>query len=210
MAKKKTDTARTRTKNKTIAKTKSKPTAKAGAKTSKAVAKRKSPRRVVQPRRAPKPRVPLGVLGVEAAALAPAQFQADVNGFGFVNSWTFTDAETKRLQKALNDAVAVVLTVSPGMMVGLLAVGLPQLLGNIVSKSVPKNYGLCGGMAFSALDYYLDSLPVPPGKHQPTFDDANGKKLRNYLVKRQIDSLNLNLPKILFWIGMLHFVPSTP
>jgi len=46
-------------------------------------------------------------------------------------------------------------------------------------------YGLCGGMCFSALDFYYAGLPVPDETEIPT----RGSELYDHLLKRQLDSL---------------------
>ncbi|MCC5940034.1 MAG: hypothetical protein JJU37_00685 [Balneolaceae bacterium] len=51
----------------------------------------------------------------------------------------------------------------------------------IGSKFEVETNGLCGGMAFSALDYYHSNRPTPD------VTSANAT-LRNYLLKRQLDS----------------------
>lgn len=50
--------------------------------------------------------------------------------------------------------------------------------------SIPASYGLCGGMATAALDYFLSCIPTPLTTTPP----ASGL-LFNYLLKRQLDSL---------------------
>lgn len=47
--------------------------------------------------------------------------------------------------------------------------------------------GLCGGMVLTALDYFLSEKNIPSDENSPNF----GNELYHYLVKRQIDSLNL-------------------
>ncbi len=44
--------------------------------------------------------------------------------------------------------------------------------------------GLCGGMVFTALDYWTEGLPPPPDTTPP----ASGSALFTYLVRRSIDS----------------------
>ncbi len=63
--------------------------------------------------------------------------------------------------------------------------GLPFLPG--LPSSIPASFGLCGGMATAALDYYLKCIPVPSRTTIPT----QGDNLFNYLVRRQLDSLDV-------------------
>jgi hypothetical protein len=51
--------------------------------------------------------------------------------------------------------------------------------------------GLCGGMSYAALDYFLSGVPIPV---QP-FAPANGTKLYNYFYDRQVASLERNADK---------------
>ncbi len=58
-------------------------------------------------------------------------------------------------------------------------------------------YGLCGGMSFSALDYFYAGKPVP------TYDrvDQISNKLFSYLCDRQLDSLKISvLIKVIQWM----------
>ena len=59
-------------------------------------------------------------------------------------------------------------------------------------------YGLCGGMCFSALDYFYAGKPIPQG---PSIPEA-GSSLHLRLVDRQVDSLSLpaGLLKVLEWM----------
>ena len=69
-------------------------------------------------------------------------------------------------------------------------------------------YGLCGGMAFSALDYWCRSWVAPRGTgvgDQPKRTTATGAALRDYIWARFIGSLRDNLATFLEWMLMLHF-----
>jgi hypothetical protein len=48
-----------------------------------------------------------------------------------------------------------------------------------------SGFGLCGGMSFAAADYFAAGRPVPTQASQP----AEGTALREYLHRRQMDSL---------------------
>jgi hypothetical protein len=48
-----------------------------------------------------------------------------------------------------------------------------------------SGFGLCGGMSFAAADYFAAGRPVPSEASQP----AEGTALREYLHRRQMDSL---------------------
>ena len=48
-------------------------------------------------------------------------------------------------------------------------------------------YGLCGGMTYAALDYFLAERPIPPDTTQPRL----GTPLYSYILRRQLDTLTL-------------------
>ena len=70
---------------------------------------------------------------------------------------------------------------------------LPSTIASLLSRlGVPVGsgtYGLCGGMAFLAADFFNFSLPVPSTATVPSL----GSRLYNKLLARQIDSLKLNV-----------------
>jgi hypothetical protein len=51
--------------------------------------------------------------------------------------------------------------------------------------------GLCGGMSYTALDYYFAHVAVPRQDFRP----ANGTPLQSYLYNRQVESIKSNLDK---------------
>ena len=56
--------------------------------------------------------------------------------------------------------------------------------------------GLCGGMAFGALDLWFAGLSVPPTPEAP----ADGSPQFRYLVRRQLDSFELGLGPARFYL----------
>jgi hypothetical protein len=76
-----------------------------------------------------------------------------------------------------------------------------QLLDKIVS-SIPGRYGRCGGMAFSAYDFFLVGWPVDGFDVQP----ASGE-LRRYIWNRLLDSLEQNALTFFEWVMILHILP---
>lgn len=76
-----------------------------------------------------------------------------------------------------------------------------ELLDKMVS-AVPGRYGRCGGMAFSAYDFFLIGWPVDVFSMQP----ASGE-LRQYIWTRLMDSIELNGVQFLEWIMILHILP---
>jgi len=70
------------------------------------------------------------------------------------------------------------------------------LVGNIDLGDLV--YGLCGGMCFSALDYFHAGLPIPSRERRPQF----GTALYKLLVDRQLDSMAIprGILKVLEWM----------
>lgn len=64
---------------------------------------------------------------------------------------------------------------------------------------ITRKYGLCGGMASAALDYFLSCIPIPSTTTVP----AIGSPLYNYLMSRLLDSLGSPsfgmVKKVLWW-----------
>lgn len=76
-----------------------------------------------------------------------------------------------------------------------------QLFDRIIS-GIPGRFGRCGGMAFSALDFFLVGWPVESFNVQPGSGD-----LRQYIWNRLLDSLEQNVLTFFEWILVLHILP---
>jgi hypothetical protein len=86
------------------------------------------------------------------------------------------------------------------------AMVLPQL-NSWIDSALPDYYGLCGGMAFAAADHFRAKKPIPYGLEPavtPNSDDPIDREIRDYLWKRQLESLQPNAPVLLTWMMMLH------
>jgi hypothetical protein len=101
-------------------------------------------------------------------APAPAPFRASVNGFGFANRWPHVPP----LRFRLGGPVPVELAI-----------------GDAAN-------GLCGGMAFAALDLWFAGVPVPSDVDPP----AEGTPAFRYLVERQLASFELGLGPARFYL----------
>jgi hypothetical protein len=137
-------------------------------------------------------------------------FDPKTHGFAFVNSWQFDDTERERLRDIFSEYLkwgTILGAASFGLGGALLALLGILALRNKIEKELAQGYGLCGGMAFTALDYYLASVPLPRGEHARD-RPAGGTPLRSYLWKRQIDSLVKDLDRFLAWLIFLHYIPS--
>lgn len=141
--------------------------------------------------------------------MANTAFLPSAHGFGFVNSWTFTDAECQAIVRTLTTFVRAAMTSLGPAAIPLALLGASRRLEQMVSTSVPDRYGLCGGMAFAALDYYRAGLPIPTAV-DPMDQPPPGSPLRDYLTRRLIDSLVTNGATFLAWKAMLHIAPAGP
>ena len=54
-----------------------------------------------------------------------------------------------------------------------------------------RTSGLCGGMAYTALDHFNARVPMPTLTYEP----STGSRLRDYIYRRQVKSLTENLDK---------------
>ena len=140
-------------------------------------------------------------------------FRPQIDGFAFANSWIFDQNETAQVRAAFAAAVnsALVLLAGPfGAALAFFNVG--GTLTNWVASSGLIQYGLCGGMAFGALDYYKAGLVVPRGTGPNDVPDSTvteGETLRNYLWQRLLDSLFIGgaASSTLAWMAVLHLIP---
>lgn len=142
-----------------------------------------------------------------------AKFRPQVNGFAFVNSWTFSLSENDTIIQTLGATANHLTGGLAGAAARVIAPVLQPTIQGWLARANPQTYGLCGGMAAAALDYYKARRPLPRGAGPtdwPTDATPQGAALRSYLLHRQIDSMVLNFPKLLFWMFMLHTdVPFT-
>ena len=141
-------------------------------------------------------------------------FTPETNGFAFVNSWTLDETESNQIRDILTAAVNTALvTLSPVLLVPLVFLGVGRSLATWVASGLPETYGLCGGMAFAALDYYESGLPLPRGTgplDQPTRKTPREATLRAYLWQRLLQSLTTGrvAAYTLAWMGALHLMPK--
>jgi hypothetical protein len=72
-----------------------------------------------------------------------------------------------------------------------------HVVGNIETR------GLCGGMAFAALDYYYAGIPIPTHEAADFPDGkvpAEGSRLRSFIFKRMMNSVERNAAQ---WLNVL-------
>lgn len=134
-------------------------------------------------------------------------FRPATDGFAFVNAWRFDERETADMGKTLSYSVDRMTGALPASMRGLVGNSAGTLVRTWTQNLIPEEYGMCGGMAFAALDYHKQGIPVPRGgifDQQPQRTDPQGGKLRAYLWQRQVESFQANAPQMLAWMAMLH------
>ena len=143
-------------------------------------------------------------------------FRPQTHGFAFVNSWTLDETESDQIRRILASAInAALMTVSPVLFAPLVVLGLGRRLGDAIAGGLPQTYGLCGGMAFAALDYYRTGLPLPRGtgpSDWPTRKTPKGATLRSYLWQRLLESLTIGrvAANMLACMAALHMMPKLP
>lgn len=100
--------------------------------------------------------------------------------------------------KSLNNSSNVAKVFSTAKMTGFVPATHGFKFSNTFSSSLDvaginglRLGGLCGGMAYSALDYYKNNIPVPTQKFRP----ANRTPLQSYIYNRQVNSLERNADK---------------
>ncbi len=144
-----------------------------------------------------------------ADPMPKTNFSPQIDGFAFTNYWTFDQAESDAVTNLLNDAVeGALIALNPLFGRPLVVLGLGHRLAAWAETAVPQTYGLCGGMAFAALDYYTARIPIPKGNEPPTRANGAGTTLRDYLEQRQLDSLKDNLSTVLAWMAVLNLIPK--
>ncbi len=141
--------------------------------------------------------------------MTKTNFDPVKDGFAFVNYWTFDPSESAKLTGLFTQAIDGALSVlNPLFNSAFILSGLNRRLTTWCANALPDSYGLCGGMAFAALDYFRAQVPIPSCKVAPTRDTAAGTTMRDYLEQRQMDSLKDNLPTVLAWMAMLNLIPQ--
>jgi hypothetical protein len=156
------------------------------------------------------------------------KFRPETDGFLFANHWTWDATEKQILTKVITDLLdGLEAVLSPILYAALapafLAIPPPfdilaiyeavkaanKKIVETITKAVETAdggvYGLCGGMAFSSLDYWHERWVVPQGtgtNDQPQRTTPQGTVLRNYIWDRLLKSVEDNGLKVLQWMGM--------
>jgi hypothetical protein len=92
----------------------------------------------------------------------------------------------------------------------ILALVRDGIMARLLQKAWPESYGMCGGMAFSALDFYFTGRPVrswfaaePDAPWEFSQED-----LRPYIWRRLLDSLDANGATFIVWLALFYIVPE--
>jgi hypothetical protein len=87
--------------------------------------------------------------------MSKVTFTLQNNGFAFVNWWTFDPTESDLIRNTLTIASnEALILMNPTFAPILRFIRIGPALADWIFHAVPQVYGLCGGMAFAALDYY--------------------------------------------------------
>ncbi len=133
-------------------------------------------------------------------------FNPQRDSFAFPNYWTLDTSTTEEIRGRLEAAVDSVFTfLAPVPAVAPLKDTVTRIVEGWVNTASVRAYGLCGGMAFAALDYYIAGEKIP-SENGPTTQLSPW--LRTYILKRMIDSLACrNLARVLAWMFIEHRAP---
>jgi hypothetical protein len=139
-----------------------------------------------------------------------AAFDPATNGFAFGNSWTLSNAEREEMRAKLSDSVTKALRILTAPFPGaFLLMRLAPRLSSAIASGAPDGYGLCGGMAFAALDYWHQGGPQAVATRFAT-RPAPGSPLHAYLWRRLIESLIANGHVFIASKAALHLLPEPP
>lgn len=159
-----------------------------------------------------------------------AAYRPETDSFAFTNSWSFDATETATLRTIVTNTVGglaaflspfiwsiegpeltVLLHVpfiGPWLVYKVIEEQTNAVVNPIIAAVTANAYGLCGGMTFASLDYWLNSWVVPRGLHnndQPDRTSPQGTELRDYLWNRLLQSVQDNITTFLQWMAVLHF-----
>jgi len=138
-------------------------------------------------------------------------FRPDADGFAFPNSFTFDLTERTALAGLSFLAAPAVASVVP-----VVGPFLAPLIGPAAAAYVelaPLDvYGLCGGMCYAALDYWLGRVPLPRGgdKADAPLRGGPGGGVRDLIWSRLMDSLIFGgvLTTTVEWMLRLNVLPG--
>jgi hypothetical protein len=158
------------------------------------------------------------------------KYRPEVDGYAFTNTWTWEPTDIATITGIVTDALGAVEValapliaiaeapvfaaelavpfIGPWLVAKTIEAENKAIINGIVGAITVGTYGLCGGMAFSSLDYWHKSWVVPRGngpKDQPQDGTPQGTALREYIWNRLLQSVKDNIWTFLEWMAILHF-----
>jgi hypothetical protein len=161
------------------------------------------------------------------------KYRPEVDGYAFTNTWTWEPTDVATITGIVTAALgAVEIALSPLIALAegpvfAAELGIPFIGPWLVYKTIEAEnnaiikgimdaitadgtgtYGLCGGMAFSSLDYWHKSWVLPRGDNkndQPKDSTPLGTVLREYIWSRLLKSVEDNIWTFLGWMAIYHF-----
>ena len=145
-------------------------------------------------------------------------WRTDADGCMFENSWTFDARERAALSALVAPTLAGIipllgLAFPPILADPLLQTAIAAAAQSYLAFGPLPGYGMCGGMAWSSLDYWLAKSQLPSGATrfgQPQHTPASQAAVRDMIWQRLIDSLTTGgaLSKTLEWSLILNQIPE--
>jgi hypothetical protein len=142
--------------------------------------------------------------------MARLDFDPGVDGFPFGNFWEFDDVERQQFRDAVEAHLNRLRDRGGAVFGGLARFAVSRAIAPIREKleeGLEPGYGLCGGMAYAALDFYRVGAPIPWLSGEGERPES-GSALRNYLWKRQLQSFTRDLDRFLIWLVYLNWIPA--
>lgn len=140
----------------------------------------------------------------------------DTDGFAFGNDWTLDATERAALtalaQPLVLPTIATIASIIP-IPDPFFWTAATAAVNAYVSFGPHRTYGLCGGMAYSALDHWNVRVPIPRGANlgdQPARIAPVPTAIRDLIWRRLLDSLGPGgvLKRTLEWSILLNQVPK--
>jgi len=136
----------------------------------------------------------------------------DADGFAFSNYWTFDATERAALTALAQPLILPVVAALP-IPDPIFKIAVIAAANSYLSFGDLPTYGLCGGMAYSALDHWNARVPIPRGANvddRPARNAPVPTALRDSLWRRLLDSLGPGgvLNRTLEWSLLLNQIPK--
>lgn len=170
-------------------------------------------------------------------------FRPQLHGFDFHNLWDLDENYANFVRSIVEDSVPLAVkavVTDPAILAALLGIGgiaigvaealipgfdliVAGLVGEFLTKTKDvlkdlnfQSYGLCGGMAYTSVDYFTEGWVIPKGVCQngkldcPPLNTASAVVLRNYIFGRFEDSWKSGgvMNEMLEWYILLNLMPT--